>query len=51
MQPDNPGFSNRYGKAITFLLSCVVVFTLHFKFEIIGGGFPDSTFLNCLNKL
>lgn len=51
MQPGKSGFSHRYGKGITFLLSCVVVFTLHFKFEIIGGGFPDSTLLNCLNKL
>lgn len=51
MQPEKSGFSHRYGKVITFLLSCVVVFTLHFKFEIIGGGFPDSTMLNSLNKL
>ncbi len=51
MQPGKSGFSHKYGKVLTFLLSCVVVFTLHFKFEIIGGGFPDSTLLNCLNKL
>lgn len=51
MRSDKSGFSHRYGKVITFLLSCVAVFTLHFKFEIIGGGFPDSAMLNSLNKL
>lgn len=51
MQPGKSGMIHRYGKVITFLLSCVVVFTLHFKFEVIGGGFPDSTLLNSMNKL
>lgn len=51
MQSDNSGFPGRYGRIITFLLSCVVVFTLHYKYEISGGGFPDSLLLNNLNKL
>lgn len=36
---------------VCFLLSCIAVFTLHCKFEIFGGGFPDSALLNGLNKL
>lgn len=36
---------------LCFLLSCIAVFTLHCKFEIFGGGFPDSAFLNGLNKV
>jgi len=51
MQSGKSGFWGRYGKAVTFLLSCVVVFTLHCRFEISGGGFPDSALLNSLNKL
>jgi len=34
-----------------FLLSCLAVLTLHCRFEVIGGGFPDSGLLNGLNKL
>ena len=51
MQLKGSSFSDRYGKVITFLLSCVAVFTLHCRFEISGGGFPDSVLLNNLNKL
>lgn len=51
MQSNKKSFLDSYGKAISFLLSCVVVFTLHCRFEISGGGFPDSVLLNSLNKL
>ena len=51
MQSNKKIFSGRYGRAVSFLLSCIVVFTLHCKFEISGGGFPESTLLNTLNKL
>ncbi len=36
---------------LLFLLSCLAALTLHCKFEIFGGGFPDSPLLNGLNKL
>ena len=39
------------GVLLRFLLSCLAVFTLHCRFEIYGGGFPDSALLNGLNKL
>lgn len=51
MQLNKKIFSGRYGRVVSFLLSCIVVFTLHCKFEISGGGFPESTLLNTLNKL
>lgn len=51
MQTNRGGFLNRCGKAVTFLLSCIVVFALHCKFEISSGGFPDSVLLGSLNKL
>ena len=38
-------------KGILFLLSCVAVLTLHCRFEIFVGGFPESAFLNGLDKL
>lgn len=44
-------FPRGFGKAITFLLSCVAVFTLHFKFEVINGVVPDSMVLNFLSRL
>lgn len=51
MQSGKSSFFDRYGRMIAFLLSCVAVFTLHCRFEISGGGFPDSALLNTLNKL
>ena len=51
MKPNQKSFMSRYGRAVTFLLSCVVVFTLNCRFEVSGGGFPDSKLLNSLNKL
>lgn len=51
MQSDNSGSLGRYGRIVTFLLSCVVVFTLHCRFEISGGGISDSVLVNSLNKL
>lgn len=51
MQADKSGFLNRYRKAVTFLLSCVAAFTLHYMFEVVGGGVPDSKLLNSLNRL
>lgn len=51
MQSSKSSFSERHGRMIAFVLSCVVVFTLHCRFEILGEGFPDSVLLNTLNKL
>ena len=51
MQSNRSSFLSKYGRVITFLLSWVVVFTLHCRFEISGGGFPDSVLLNSLNKI
>lgn len=45
---ENLSFLN---STICILLSCAAVFTLHCRFEIFGGGFPDSDILNGLNKL
>ncbi len=45
-------YQGLWGKRILyFLLSCLAVFALHCRFEIFGGGFPDSDLLNGLNKL
>lgn len=51
MESEDRTFLDRYGKVISFLLSCVAVLTLHCRFEIAGGFFPDSALLNNLSKL
>lgn len=51
MQPGDRTFLDRYGRVVSFLLSCAAVLTLHCRFEVVGGAFPDSELLNNLNKL
>lgn len=41
----------KVGAAFRFLLACWATLTLHCRFEIFQGGFPDVPLLNGLNKL
>lgn len=39
------------GGAVLFLLACIASFTLHCRFEVAVGGYPDSMLMNGLDKL
>ncbi len=49
--PETPTKRKTLCSILCMLLSCTAVLALHCRFEIFGGGFPDSNLLNGLNKL
>ena len=46
-EKEKPGI----GEGILLLLACVASYTLHCRFEVVVGGYPDSMLMNGLDKL